>query len=428
MLLVSVALLLVLIVTISFIVLPQIYTLERFESNNTIVYTDNRLNYDKWIRQIGKNQWQPQSVPLTSMDAMYKYIDNSKSFPKNILPSTSSVAWIASELEYNQFIRQTGEKKVLASTDAYFVAIGIPEKMYYIECMYEFKGKKIGYMDRMDRHFITTVLLAYRIPKEQVEMVEVPMTEWERLGKYMDAQKIDMIVAHFVQDSYFRLFLKNQYIAVSGWGNIDINRLAVFNPFLSKTELDLKGLFMGGDRNNQALVMDREKNGPVIKMSINMYALTNVQIPQVTEEFITRLEISDDMYDPSFRCYGDDNIEQKALCVSPFNAQGDVKRVPTKWDRPCVQDSDCPFFQANKRYPNKRGGCLKGGICEMPTGVLRTAFRTYNAENEYSPFCYQCSDPADKQCCKNQPSPDYVFANDLQERTKAGLPTFVSVF
>lgn len=42
------------------------------------------------------------------------------------------------------------------------------------------------------------------------------------------------------------------------------------------------------------------------------------------------------------------------------------------WDRPCERDTECPFYDVRRG----RGGCSKGGFCEMPLGVDRRSFRS----------------------------------------------------
>lgn len=391
-------------------------------NDDVLVYTTNQLNYNDWILDVGEGKWKTNYLSLESAQTIYDFLVSKKEFPSNILPSYDSVVWIASELQYEQYIKNTGKTTSLVATkDAYFIAMGIPEEIYSVECAFHLEGKVVGYLDDIDKHFIRSILYAYRIPLSSVKLVQIPLKEWGNMGKYMASNKVNLIIAHVVPGSPLHGLIKTQYISIMGWGNMDIDRIRMFNPYLAKEDIDLKQLFMTGDLQNSSLVMNREKRGPVIRIKIGMYALTKLS---TKETFISRLEITPDVYDPAYRCYGDMSIEQKALCTSPYNQQGDPKNIPTHWDKPCIRDSDCPFFQANTNYKNSRGGCLIGGICEMPTGVLRTAFRTYDDSGIYAPFCYQCSDA---ECCKRQKRPDYAFPDDLSDRQKAGLPTYVPI-
>ena len=114
-----------------------------------------------------------------------------------------------------------------------------------------------------------------------------------------------------------------------------------------------------------------------------------------------------------FICFGDDSIKIKGLCESPFDAMGRAKVGPrTVWDRPCVVNTECPFYQANKTYPNYRGGC-NNGYCEMPLGIERLGFRQYDKAGA-RPICHGC--PLDTPyCCDEQTQPDYAFELDGRE-------------
>lgn len=87
------------------------------------------------------------------------------------------------------------------------------------------------------------------------------------------------------------------------------------------------------------------------------------------------------------------------------------------WDAPCQINTDCPFFQANKNYPNEFGKCNKQtGKCEMPLGIIPIGFTKYG---KLEPQCYNCpADSKDNRCCGLQAdnikmkSPDYIFIGD----------------
>ena len=117
------------------------------------------------------------------------------------------------------------------------------------------------------------------------------------------------------------------------------------------------------------------------------------------------------------RCYGGIG-ELKKYCESNTNYLGKSTKKGT-WDTPCQKDEECPFYQANKNYPNKRGGCIQGK-CEMPLNVRRKGARYYDPN--FLPFCYNCKS-SEATCCKKQlkeqpnlHSPDFSFENDMIER------------
>lgn len=113
------------------------------------------------------------------------------------------------------------------------------------------------------------------------------------------------------------------------------------------------------------------------------------------------------------------------------------------WDNPCQKDEDCPFYQANKNYPNQRGKC-ENGYCELPLGMKRIGFKHYAKDK---PLCYNCHKDQEimtangrkiikkrdcsgvecNKCCHLQPnknlypnlnSPDFAFQGDQTDRKK----------
>lgn len=90
------------------------------------------------------------------------------------------------------------------------------------------------------------------------------------------------------------------------------------------------------------------------------------------------------------------------------------------WDKKCVYNTECPFYQKNKNYPNRRGGCIKGK-CEFPLGLKRKSFTKYDKKTK--PLCYNCikgynccDDQKNKTVYPNLKTPDYIFKNDFNTR------------
>lgn len=123
------------------------------------------------------------------------------------------------------------------------------------------------------------------------------------------------------------------------------------------------------------------------------------------------------------------NYNNKLFCESYHK---DIDQVGL-WDSPCQINNDCPFYQANKNYPNTFGGCDKTtGLCQMPIGIIPLGYKKYAKQHHQNssignPLCYNCKGNNDK-CCNIQAqknaknakilSPDYVFENDMTERKK----------
>jgi hypothetical protein len=123
------------------------------------------------------------------------------------------------------------------------------------------------------------------------------------------------------------------------------------------------------------------------------------------------------------RCYGLVNGVNQELVEYNDNPifcksyHPDIAQVGV-WDAPCQVNTDCPFFQANKNYPNEFGKCNKEtGQCEMPLGVIPIGFTRYG---KLEPQCYNCpADTKDNRCCGSHQaadtkmkSPDYIFLGD----------------
>lgn len=397
------------------VLLLSMFIRERFQAeatNKIKIYTTNKLNHTPWLNNL-------VPIPLKSVDAIYTHVSKNQTFPQ---PITNNSLWIASPIERDLYLsNMKGPTKTITG---YYVALGLPAAMFAQECAFDWMNKRIGYIDWCDRYLIKAIMRGYRIPEDSVQVIQVPMENWGDLVEYMIKNKIDIIVAYVIPESAFHQLLLKQQLSVVGWSKLDIDRVKVFHPYIKPVSIDVKTIIVHGDTSS-LMVMDREKQGPLLAMDMGTYVVAT----NSTENFISRLEISPESLDPSYRCYGEPTLESKAMCDSPFDPSGEPKQRRTVWDRPCVKDEDCPFFKANKNYSNTRGGCLKGGVCEMPVGILRTAFRKYDGrgkKGEFAPFCYQCTDPTDINCCSKQYSPDYAFANDFSERKRAGIPTFVS--
>ena len=104
------------------------------------------------------------------------------------------------------------------------------------------------------------------------------------------------------------------------------------------------------------------ESGEDIKLSPNGGAIMaserdNIIIPPEKEIAILKnyYKQLDSRFDQS-HCIGK-LAESKAECETDQVRYGKVERAGI-WDTPCKKDSDCPFFKANKNYPNEYGSCL----------------------------------------------------------------------
>jgi hypothetical protein len=126
-----------------------------------------------------------------------------------------------------------------------------------------------------------------------------------------------------------------------------------------------------------------------------------------------------------YECYNKPQVKTKGLCLSEYTENNILKNTNDVWDKRCVENTDCPFYQANKNYKNYFGGCLDG-YCQMPIGIKRMGYTQYS-KNTF-PMCHNCIDKNNFYCCDEQKnnkiypeliSPDYAFILDNYERMKS---------
>jgi hypothetical protein len=160
----------------------------------------------------------------------------------------------------------------------------------------------------------------------------------------------------------------------------------------------------------------------------NVGQLATVEGVDAVDGGLVRLRLADvrpdsvtsDKFGATATCITDPRVMIQQLCEwgdGQARQSGQSGAQPTGvWDHRCVDDADCPFYQANRTYPNVRGGCSTNGLCEMPVGVKRVGFRKYTGQ----PACHGCapsaaSDDAMAACCEARraaagaPTPDYAF-------------------
>lgn len=128
----------------------------------------------------------------------------------------------------------------------------------------------------------------------------------------------------------------------------------------------------------------------------------------------------------NFFCFGaagTGNVVSKETCL----------RAGGFTDTPVVDPSTCQYYNANKNYPNKRGGIRGNGYCEGPIGTQTQGFSKFVDPALAAPFCYNCKagvalngkEQGMGPCCNDQAnnlqeynllSPDYAFPGDAMDR------------
>ncbi len=112
----------------------------------------------------------------------------------------------------------------------------------------------------------------------------------------------------------------------------------------------------------------------------------------------------------------------------------DCEKYNGIWDSPVSNGSDCPYYQANKNFPNELGSVNNGGYCNLPRGLQLVGFRNVSTAPSSKALCYSCKDtespllPGD--CCEDQKDPikypelkgpDYAFIGDTEVRAGVAM-------
>lgn len=194
---------------------------------------------------------------------------------------------------------------------------------------------------------------------------------------------------HIILQSYDDIDLA-QIIEVKNKLN-KINLLTPFNERRFESSIDID--------NNDSSNLDLEN--PVFKKD---YCIIHKHKPECI------------LAERKYKCFGKLEFSKKE-CESDTDLIGN-RVEPGIWDRMCVNNEDCPFYKANKNYPNEFGKCTPDGNCEFPKGIKRLGYRKYLKSS--MPLCYNCKNEKGNleigYCCNTQKNPDYFFENDLPVR------------
>lgn len=153
------------------------------------------------------------------------------------------------------------------------------------------------------------------------------------------------------------------------------------------------------------------------KPKYSLVDITDIKLENERRQFVEQIR-------KEYGCYGvpqNELINDKLQCIN----FGGV------WDRPPQDNTECPYYLANKNYLNERGGA-KNDYCEMPQGIQIMGYTQYKEKPEdFQPQCYNCKDKLIGQgtvglCCEDQrtnklkypslKSPDYRFSGDFLDR------------
>ena len=298
--------------------------------------------------------------------------------------------------------------------------------------------------------FIQAIAKAYRQDITKVRLRKIKLEDL----KYIDKQ-FDYFFTYTVIGSEYMKLLKYSRYYINGLNDFDISRLKVFYPVIEYNINNIRYYFNkdGEDKSYNIFLSEKKSLIPIMKYDI----IQNI------ETFITRLELPKDylekvdrnydnnsdeflrnvLYNGVYACYGNNNITNKLECDSHYTKEGKTKSYYSIWDKKCTVNEECPYYKANTKYDNERGGCING-YCEFPVGVKRIGFTKYNNKEYNQPFCYECKDTSDLNCCtpienikasetsgasaaSAAYNNDYVFENDTGDRIQKNLNTIISL-
>lgn len=415
------------------IIILSIYNVknELFGNNGNLIIVENIYNFptDFYIS--------PVIIDLI-LGELKK--SNNKSIPSNLLKFNNtnfSTVSLYIDPYVNYYMLNNTTNIVLYDKKGYFVYIS-PFKLGKEECPWDFANKTIAYTCITDYYFINAIIKGHRIDKNTVKLIRISPNDLNNRDEITLKKKFDAIITYVIPGTKYVSILENTNYTVTGFRDMDINPIKAFYPFVIDDYINLFELF---PKKVLALtVYDNNKDSTSKLSTPSLYynVLNNISIEDVDgfdnkiEKFITKVELSKDAYDPSYFCYGDTKINNKFMCNSPYEIDGELKTNYTFWDKICTKNEDCAYYNKN----TKKGGCniITGnkninlnniGYCEFPVGIKRLGFTKFVDTGSFSPLCYGC-DENDLDCCKKHNNTDYVYPNDFNERSKNKKDTVVS--
>ena len=186
-----------------------------------------------------------------------------------------------------------------------------------------------------------------------------------------------------------------------GYDKTDIKQEIVNNNFSNRQFID---------KNPDSIVVKTKKHLESYKLK-NQYACFNIN------------------YDPIYKNESILPYYSRETCESLYDPWGNSKDNGI-YDKPCVKDDECPFYQINKNYNNEYGKCVNTK-CELPINMENIGYHYFKKNNDKLPLCYNCKADDFKPitllgtCCDEQndrekypllKSPDFAFNDDYLTR------------
>ena len=284
------------------------------------------------------------------------------------------------------------------------------------------------YLDFDDTKYIFKIIpLIDHITKQNIlniEQLSTSITPTENIKKYKELlefiKNIDLN-KNLNENNFFQILIKMASI------NTKNNK----SKYEKKYQQIIQGIIENGKKIINNTLKEKSKFNKERDYSLNSDPILTKELKESSNKIKWKSSI--DELSMMYQCYNPYNEEEvleilnnRVLCES-YHKSIDSLGV---WDRKCVKDEECPFYQSNKNYPNNFGGCVEGG-CQMPLGIRRIGKR--KIDNESVPLCYNCPEEhinkssslkENKNCCFLQSddskllSPDYIFERDKPTREK----------
>ena len=426
-------------------------------ATDAVLYAENPLNHAGWPRRgaggAAGNEWSVRAIDVVALSELVLSV-GADAMPASVQRGAKSVLAVMDPADATRLVEDgraaDSVREIGLAPTGYFVTLTslsvAKSEQSATSCSYDWRGKRIGYLERSDLMLIKAILKGYRVPMDEVTVVKIPVARWDKLADMLESGEVYRIVAYVVPNSAHLGLIRRQRVYAQGFAGIDADRVSAFYPFARLEERDIAiGLIMDRAMSSLAHVLPKDADGPVFAMRQSVMLLagevpgdaaaklaagggvaTGAGAGADAEGFVGAstagtggkwtFAAPEGAYDGGYKCFGNLRLENKAECESRYDTVGDPKPEGANvWDRPCFRDSDCPFWNEESAKIG-RGGCAKGA-CEMAVGAKATGFRKY----EGTPFCYGCTDPAAVDCCERQgDAPDYAFAGDYEARRAAG--------
>ena len=440
---------------------------DREWATEAVLYAENPLNHAGWPRRGaasgaaaggGGSEWSVRAIDVVALAELVLSV-GADAMPASVQRGAKSVLAVMDPADATRLVEDgraaDSVREIGLAPTGYFVTLtSLPvakseqsaSATPSPSCSYDWRGKRIGYLERSDLMLIKAILKGYRVPMDEVTVVKIPVSRWDKLAEMLESGEVYRIVAYVIPNGAHLGLIRRQRVYAQGFAGIDADRVAAFYPFARLEERDIgMGLIMDRAMSSLAHVLPKDADGPVFAMRQSVMLLagdvpsdaaaklaagggvaTGAADSAGAEGFVVgagagtggrwTFAAPADAYDGSYKCFGNLRLENKAECESLYDAVGDPKPEGANvWDRPCFRDSDCPFWNEESAKIG-RGGCTRGA-CEMAVGAKATGFRKY----EGTPFCYGCTDPTAVDCCERQgDAPDYAFPGDYEARRAAG--------